>query len=250
VQAWLLTHPENYYWANNLNYPIFDNLYDRYLEWKKDLTFNGLVLDQELDVLETGKSLPKTLRTLYRTDIYEKSVENYKGLVDRISSRKKAILTTWGTPCLDDFLDLDPSLQKMLGVSAVPPETWGKHSFQVYRVIPYRTIKLDLGPYLVYSYSVTAREIFGNDTAIGLSHAGYLGYSDISKIVKDVRLVSALELSEAQVYSIEQVKRFFGPEGLEKILEDGKKPDEQVSIRYNPIVPFWRFPITFFDLFV
>ncbi|KXA90411.1 hypothetical protein AKJ62_00970 [candidate division MSBL1 archaeon SCGC-AAA259D14] len=250
VQAWLLTHPENYYWANSLNYHIFNDLYDKFIDWRKELNFHGLVLDQELDVREPGKYLTKTMRRLYRTDIYEKSVESYKQLIERISNQKKAILTTWGIPCLDDFLDSDTSLQKMLGVSAVPPETWDVHSFQVYRVIPYRTIRLDLGPYLVYSYSLTAREILGDDVAIGLSHAGYLGYSDVSGIVKDVRLVNALGLSEAQVYSIEQVKRFFGPEGLEKILEEGKKPKEQVTIRYNPIVPLWRFSITFFDLFV
>ncbi len=250
VKAWLLARPENFYWANNLNFHVFDNLYDEFLNWKGDLKYDGLVLDKELDVWETERYLTKTMGELYRTDIHERSVENYGRLIERISEEKSPILTTWGTPCLDDFMDRDPSLQKLLGISAVPPDTWDEYSFQVYRVIPYRTVRLDLGSYLVYSYSVTAREVFGNDVAIGLSHAGFLGYSDITEIVKDVRVVNALDIREAQVYSIEQVKRFFGTEGLERILENGRIPNEEVTIRYHPVVPLWRFPIAFFDMFI
>lgn len=83
-----------------------------------------------------------------------------------------------------------------------------------------------------------------------MSHDGFLGYSDITEIVKYVRVVNALDIREAQVYSIEQVKRFIGTEGLERILENGRIPNEEVTIRYHPVVPLWRFPITFFDMFI
>lgn len=113
------------------------------------------MLNKELDVWETERYLTKTMGELHRTDIHERSVENYGRLIARISEEKRPILTTFGTPYLDDFMDRDPP-SEMLGISAVPPDTWDEYTFQVYRVIPYRTIRLDLVSYLVYSYSVTA----------------------------------------------------------------------------------------------
>lgn len=208
-------------------------------------------MDQELDVRKQGNPI-LVMRNLHNSrEAHKAAVDNYEKLIRKIKrDYENVLLSTYSVLILDDMADSDTSLQRLLGVSAVPPTNWDVYTFQDYRIVPYRFIRIDLGPYLVYSFGVTTKRLYGRESALALSHAGYLGYSDVEEIAQDCKLVNALGIPEAQIYSFEEVKKHFGPNGLEVLLEEGTEPNKPISIGYNPLVSLLRFLIVFFDFFV
>ncbi len=255
VHAWLLESQENGYWANDYNFKNFESLYEDVKNWEKqeNLHIKTIQLDSET-LIESSptdffkesekKSIFQYLTILknhYKNGPGKKAEKNYENLVNKINETHKSSVAVYPF-IIDDQLDGDTTLQDLFGVSSYPPKNWDEILPMVYRIGFYRVLNLDLGSYLVYSYSHSYKSYFGETASIGLARPDALEYKkNYKEMARDALILESLGYDEATIFSINLFLQTHGEEKLKSYLENlNKESEEEIRIPYRPLVSYAR----------
>ncbi len=259
VYAWLLLDQAKGYWAADANVLEFEALVANFTSWAKsnNLEYEGIMIDSEptfqrMETLQEQLSafnifgVLADLRSTAKSPEHALAIEKYEEIATQIQSNGyEAMVVGFPLP-VDDLADGDGTLQRLMGVSTMPPHNWNYSSFMVYRSTYKDLSTIDFGSYMVYSYARTIWEYFGKSTSVSLSRSGSEPYISIDRLIQDALIVKNVGFDEVILISFEKVDQAFGLAGLIELLE-GTQGAQSVSFNYNPWCGYSRLLWTLID---
>ncbi|MHA1358746.1 MAG: hypothetical protein ACTSRC_11560 [Candidatus Helarchaeota archaeon] len=259
VYAWLLLNQSKGYWAADTNVLDVEELVNNFTNWAQsnNLTYEGILIDSEptfqrmhslqgqLNNLNLFGALAN-LRKNAKSTVHNFAKVKYEEIVANIQkSGYEAMVVGFPLP-LDDLADNDDTLQRIMGVSTIPPYNWNYSSFMIYRSTYKELSTIDFGSYMVYSYARSIRKFFGGNSSISLSRSGSEPYDSIDELIQDSLIVKNIGFNEVIWISFERLEQAFGLTGLIQLFE-GVETARSVTFRYNPWCSYSRLLFTTID---
>jgi hypothetical protein len=244
IYATLCLEEEQGIYAHDGNVQEFIEHYHAFRNWAKEkrLEFEGILIDSEPDwrflnriTLLSRKGdligIERELANQINDTEHKNAIEKYKELIDEAKKDGYEIILIGMPTVVDDLLDVDDFLQRIQGISSIPPVGWDKETFMIYRSTYENTLGYDFGSYLVYSYGRTVKEIFPRGS-ISIGVVGYFSepkfflnhstYVELDQISDDIIVLNGLGFSEVQIFSLRSFIETFGIDGLRNIEPQGK----------------------------
>jgi hypothetical protein len=245
VYAWLLLDQAKGYWAADANVLEIDALVTNFTVWAKsnNLEYDGIMIDSEptfqrMQALQEQLSsfnifgALADLRRTAKSQDHDLAAAEYEEIVTTIQqSGYEAMVVGFPLP-VDDLADTDDTLQRLMGVSTMPPYNWNYSSFMIYRSTYKELSTIDFGSYMVYSYARTIWKYFGKNSSVSLSRSGSELYNSIDDLIQDALIVKNVGFDETILISFERIAQTFGISGLTELLA-GVEATQQVSFDYN-----------------
>jgi flavodoxin len=264
IYATLSLEEEQGIYAHDGNVQEFIEHYHAFRNWAKEkrLEFEGILIDSEPDwrflnriTLLSRKGdligIERELADQINDTEHKNAIEKYKELIDEAKKDGYEIILIGMPTVVDDLLDGDDFLQKIQGISSIPPVGWDRETFMIYRSTYENTLGYDFGSYLVYSYGRTVKEIFPRGN-ISIGVAGYFSepkfflnhstYIHLDQISDDIIVLNGLGFSQVQIFSLGSFIQTFGMDGLRNIESKGK-----ITINFSKEVAIIRGGTLIFD---
>jgi hypothetical protein len=245
VAFWPELEPEDGRWPNARNLDAFEPWWHELvgLVEDHDLPVETFIVDMEMSILEMQAvettlaeqgviAATQLLLGRYDPAIYQEGKARFEALVlDAQGRGLKVRLST--LPLIgDDFQDGDEDLQQLMDcpVQGIP---WDEASLQVYRsIFDQYGGALDgearaFDPWLVYSYAVSARELFGDAAAVDLGIVGFDDWASPQDLREDAAaaLAAGIDLGHQDVFALDQLLQLedpgawsVGPEELDPVV--------------------------------
>lgn len=249
--AWLLAPNYKGYWADNSNSKLFNKIYKDLEQWKTELDFKSVQLDSEQGLFRGTHSLigifsfyPRLVLN-YHSGLIRKAEGAYRSLVGEINREYGSSVAAYPF-IIEDTLDGDQDLQRLLGVSTYPPEGWKEITPMVYRTRTSQIFNFDVGSYLIYSYAYSWKKRAGNKTSISIAQPGRLGYGELESFTRDVHILDSLGYNKYNVYRLKYFLEEYGEEELPEFFNEVQEPGK-VEFKYNPFVSYMRISVALFD---
>ncbi|MBD3227835.1 MAG: hypothetical protein GF329_06575 [Candidatus Lokiarchaeota archaeon] len=259
VYAWLLLNQSNGYWAADTNVMEFNNLVNNFINWSNDnsLEYDGIMIDSEPDYNRLN-SLMYQIKSLNifgaLIDLKSQAVstehiiaqEEYQRIARTIQDEGFEAMVVGFPLILDDQADNDDTIQRLMGVSTMPPYNWNYSSFMIYRTTFREILTVDLGSYMIYSYGNTIKKYFSYTSSVSLSRCGVSPYNNIDQFIHDAYIVKNLGFNEVIWWEFPLFINEFGITGLNTFL-DSMELSRSVSFNYSPFTLYFRLFIAIID---
>jgi len=226
VRAWILLFPVGGYWPNGSNADAFSRAVKDFVRWSdtEGLGVKWIVVDLEpslenimlpfYEELIGGNITAATALLRNNLDPADHAVKKgkYADLLSFLHSNGWKALAVTEAMVLDDMKDGDQKLQDALDIP-VSGLDWDNVSFMVYLTNYLDYVPQKVGADLVYSYSLDAREYFGDrgGIALGVVKPGKgagdqdIVYTDPPVLHRDIGASLAGDVSEVQIFSLEGI---------------------------------------------
>jgi hypothetical protein len=169
---------EDGYWPNEENREIFSREVLRFTKWveEENLPVSWIVVDMELSIRKVekiltysrNKDLSSTLNLFLgnrNPPSFLSALKRYRNLVEELHRKGWKVMCVTFPIVLDDLSDGDPDLMDFLDLPVYPID-WDEISFMVYRTTYNDLLGKGLTSYLVYSYALSAKGLFGEKAGI------------------------------------------------------------------------------------
>jgi hypothetical protein len=225
VRAWLLVDDADGYWPGEDNLDAFREQVDAFSSWNRDaqLGVETIVVDMEppleqstmlAEAVEAGRLQDVVPVLLANRDpaAHEAARAAWSEAVDEWHDRGLQVALVTLPYLLDDFGDDDTQLQDMFECP-IQGIAWDELAFMVYQNLWTAQDGGRLGPPLVHSYALTARERFGDDAAIALGTIGStgkntssVGYAEPEALGADAAAVHAAGIDDLRLFSVDGMR--------------------------------------------
>lgn len=255
----VLDYSDGVYAADN-NVDLWFPMMYKFMNWTQNnsLTLSGILLDTEPDAQRMGLlqstiysgnlfAAVADLKSAVYSNLHNEAIVKFTQLIEIIESEGYETMYSAFPMVMDDVGDWDAEIQALMGTPVIPPNNWDYHGYMIYRTVYVDTIHLDLGSYLVYSYSRSMAKLFDRNGAVALCCAGRAPYGTINEFIKDAFIAKNLGFPEFCIWSYELTVNNYGVEGLELLL-DSIEEDQAVSFYFDPITALIRFGTVMVDL--
>jgi hypothetical protein len=223
VRAWLLLDRDQGYWPNETNLDVYGVAARRLLDW---LTSDGLRVGALVFDMEPAYAYSEQLRAalaqgypaalaLMRTHrdpaAFAQARAQLAALVGEVQARGVRATCVTYPQVVDDLDDGDDDLQDALDVP-VRGIGWDELAFMVYQSTFAEAAHQWLGPGLIRSYGLSARQGFGERAVVALGTVGTAGifdaaatpaYTDPDTLAQDVGAARGAGITRVEVYSLD-----------------------------------------------
>lgn len=259
VYAWLLLDQSKGYWAADSNVMEFEALVNTFFSWAalNDLEYGGVMVDSEPDLqrLETIRrqirhfnlyGVLADLRGTATSSLHQIAQQKYANISRSIQMNGYESMVVGFPFPIDDLIDGDDDLQRLMGVSTIPPYNWNYSSFMIYRTAYREMLGADFGSYMIYSYGKTIWNMFGNSSSVSLSRIGTFPYRTLESLIDDTFIVKNLGFQEVIWIEFPKMIATFGDSGLNQLLH-ALNATRNVSFNYNPLCGYSRLILSLVD---
>ena len=230
VSAWLTVPLAYGTFANEQNAQVMQDAVHAFYEWTQahGVHVQEAVLDLEFPlgdqaVAQAVAGNVTGLQSLLSANIDPaaqcRAMATYR---DTISWAHHHGMRLTGSPvpfALDDLADGNLGLQDALDNVAFPPFGYDELYLQAYRAFG-----IDLGSGYVAQYYADMQRYFGSIGQVSLGNTGVPPYDQLSAIVNDVRMLSALGATDIPIFDLDGAVRTYGAAGISAIVRAGHDP--------------------------
>lgn len=218
IIVWPLLKKEQGPWANEYNYEIFGELVNKitnYLE-KEQIKPEYIVINMEnsatqMDTIKNYlkdkkyKAIIELLITNLNREKFNKSVEEYKKLVNNLHGKGYKVMITTYPFMIDDFQDGDPDIQDIANIP-ISGIDWDALTFTPYRTAYSGDFGVEFTPYIVYEYGRGAKDLFNEKARVALGIIGDNehgpGFKSPEDLNKDIAAAKAAGIKEVDLFHL------------------------------------------------
>lgn len=218
ISIWPLLQVEQGPWASEHNYEIFGKLVSQTIDWleREHIQPEYIVINMENGLAQMDSiknflkdndhtSIIKVLLNNVDRERFNKSVEEYKRIVNEIHDKGfKAMITTYPF-MVDDFQDEDPDIQDLANVP-ISGIDWDAYTFTPYRTAYSGDLGVTFSPYIVFEYGKAAGNLFKKKARLALGIIGESehgpGYKSPLDLEKDIAAAKAAGIEEIDLFHL------------------------------------------------